>query len=68
MTVFYERLFAGDTVNAAVAGGRRRLFTHNQRPSPKGRLPLSDWLVPVHYRAPQHSVPADSYPAIQRHS
>jgi tetratricopeptide (TPR) repeat protein len=51
MTVFYERLFAGDTVNAAVAGGRRRLFAHSQRPSPKGPLPLSDWLVPVHYQA-----------------
>src|SRR6202034_3765803 len=29
--------------------GRRRLFQSNQRPSPKGELPLADWIVPVHY-------------------
>jgi tetratricopeptide (TPR) repeat protein len=49
MAVFYERLFAGDTVSAAVTGGRRRLFDRDERPSPKGDLPLADWLVPVHY-------------------
>ncbi len=49
MAVFYERLFAGDTVSAAVSAGRRRLFEHDRRPSPKGELPLADWLVPVHY-------------------
>ena len=49
MTVFYERLFAGDTVSTAVTAGRRRLFRHDLRPSPKGELPLADWLVPVHY-------------------
>ena len=49
MAIFYERLFAGDTVSAAVTGGRRRLFEKDRRPSPKGDLPLADWLVPVHY-------------------
>ena len=49
MAVFYERLFAGDTVSAAVTAGRRRLFEKDGRPSPKGELPLADWLVPVHY-------------------
>ena len=50
MAIFYERLFAGDTVGAAVTAGRRRLFEKDGRPSPKGELPLADWLVPVHYR------------------
>ena len=49
MAAFYERLFAGDGVTAAVAAGRRRLSDRPLRPSPKGRLPLSDWMVPVHY-------------------
>jgi hypothetical protein len=49
MAVFYERLFAGDTVSAAVTAGRRRLFEQKKRPSLKGKLPLEDWLVPVHY-------------------
>jgi tetratricopeptide (TPR) repeat protein len=49
MAIFYECLFAGDTVSAAVTAGRRRLFAADLRPSPKGDLPLADWLVPVHY-------------------
>ena len=49
MAAFYERLFAGDTVSAAVTAGRQRLFRHDRRPSPKGDLPLADWVVPVHY-------------------
>ena len=49
MAVFYERLFAGDTLTAAVTAGRRQLFQRDERPSPKGKLPLADWLVPVHY-------------------
>jgi len=49
MAAFYERLFAGDTVSAAVTAGRQRLFCHPGRPSPKGDLPLADWVVPVHY-------------------
>ena len=49
MAAFYERLFAGDTISAAVTAGRQQLFRHDCRPSPKGELPLADWLVPVHY-------------------
>ena len=58
MAVFYERLFAGDTVSAAVTAGRRRLFEKDGRPSPKGELPLADWLVPVHYLRREVSLPA----------
>jgi tetratricopeptide (TPR) repeat protein len=49
MAAFYERLFAGDPVSSAVTAGRQRLFRHDRRPSPKGDLPLADWVVPVHY-------------------
>ena len=49
MATFYEAVFAGASVGQAVAAGRRRLFAHDQRPSPKGNMPLADWLVPVHY-------------------
>ncbi|MFI6501564.1 tetratricopeptide repeat protein [Nonomuraea typhae] len=49
MTAFYERLFAGDRVADAVTAGRSRLALHDRRPSPKGLLPLADWMVPVHY-------------------
>jgi CHAT domain len=49
MAAFYEALFTGDSVGQAVTAGRRRLFEHDGRPSPKGDMPLADWLVPVHY-------------------
>jgi tetratricopeptide (TPR) repeat protein len=49
MAAFYERLFAGDGLTAAVGAGRRRLHQRDQRPSPKGLMPLADWVVPVHY-------------------
>ncbi len=49
MAAFYERLFAGDPTSAAVTAGRRRLAERPDRPSPKGQMPLADWLVPVHY-------------------
>jgi tetratricopeptide (TPR) repeat protein len=49
MAAFYESLFAGDSASQAVTAGRRRLFGHDGRPSPKGDMPLADWLVPVHY-------------------
>jgi tetratricopeptide (TPR) repeat protein len=49
MAAFYESLFAGDSVDQAVTAGRRRLFGHDGRPSPRGDMPLADWLVPVHY-------------------
>ncbi len=49
MAAFYESLFAGASVGQAVTAGRRRLSGHDGRPSPKGDIPLADWLVPVHY-------------------
>ncbi|MFD7934071.1 tetratricopeptide repeat protein [Streptomyces sp. NPDC059755] len=49
MAAFYERLFAGDPVSEAVAAGRRRLAQQDLRPSPKGMMPLADWVVPVLY-------------------
>ncbi len=49
MAAFYESLFAGASVGQAVTAGRGRLFGHDGRPSPKGDMPLADWLVPVHY-------------------
>lgn len=49
MAAFYEALFTGRSVGEAVTAGRRQLFDRNQRPSPKGLLPLQDWMVPVHY-------------------
>jgi tetratricopeptide (TPR) repeat protein len=49
MAEFYEALFAGRTVSEAVAAGRGRLYRRKDRPSPKGMLPLEDWIVPVHY-------------------
>jgi tetratricopeptide (TPR) repeat protein len=49
MAAFYESLFAGDSLGHAVTAGRRRLFGHDGRPSPKGDMPLADWLVPVYY-------------------
>jgi hypothetical protein len=41
MAEFYEALFAGRTVSAAVAAGRQRLHRNPQRPSPKGPLSLA---------------------------
>jgi len=49
MVAFYESLLAGDTAGQAVTAGRRRLSARDERPSPRGGLPLADWLVPVHY-------------------
>lgn len=49
MTAFYQRLFAGDRVADAVTAGRERLHLRRDRPSPKGPMPLDDWMVPVHY-------------------
>ena len=49
MAAFYERLFAGNPVSAAVTAGRKRMALCNGRPSRKGDLALDDWLIPVHY-------------------
>ena len=58
MAAFYERLFAGGTVSAAVTAGRQQLYRQSRRPSPKGDLPLADWLVPVHYLRREVQLPA----------
>jgi tetratricopeptide (TPR) repeat protein len=57
MAAFYERLFAGDPVSAAVTAGRQRMSARNGRPSPKGDMPLDDWLIPVHYLRRDDSFP-----------
>jgi tetratricopeptide (TPR) repeat protein len=57
MAAFYETLFTGASVGQAVTAGRRRLFDHDGRPSPKGDMPLADWLVPVHYLRKDVSFP-----------
>jgi tetratricopeptide (TPR) repeat protein len=49
MAAFYERLFGGDLISEAVGAGRLRLAQRAHRPSPKGPMPLADWMVPVHY-------------------
>jgi tetratricopeptide (TPR) repeat protein len=49
MAAFYETLFAGGTVSAAATAGRLQMWRNPDRPSPKGDLPLADWLVPAHY-------------------
>ena len=49
MAAFYEALFAGKSIAVAMNAGRRQLYNRKERPSPKGLLPLEDWLVPVHY-------------------
>jgi tetratricopeptide (TPR) repeat protein len=57
MTAFYERLFDGGQVADAVAAGRRRMAERNTRPSPRGPLPLQDWLVPVLYASQDVNFP-----------
>ena len=57
MAAFYEQLFAGGTVGSAVTAGRQQLYRSPRRPSPKGELPLADWLVPVHYVRREVSFP-----------
>ncbi len=51
MTVFYRALFNGRSVSEAVTEGRKALSLEQNRlrPSLKGRMPLQDWMVPVHY-------------------
>ncbi len=49
LACLYGRLIAGDTVTAAVTAGRARLADRPDRPSPRGPLPLSDWMIPVHH-------------------
>jgi tetratricopeptide (TPR) repeat protein len=46
----YGELVRGQDIASAVAAGRKSMSIENQRPSPKGPLPLQDWLVPVLYQ------------------
>lgn len=57
MTAFYEALFSGATTAEAVAAGRRRIHAADRRPSPRGPMPLADWIVPVHYTRGEVSFP-----------
>jgi tetratricopeptide (TPR) repeat protein len=57
MAAFYETLFTGATVSQAVTAGRKQLALRNERPSPKGDMPLADWLIPVHYLREDVSFP-----------
>ena len=57
MTAFYERLFTGGQIADAVTAGRQRLAERPRRPSPKGALPLQDWIVPVLYARQDVSFP-----------
>ena len=57
MAAFYETLFTGASVGQAVIAGRRRLAENDDRPSPKGDMPLADWLIPVYYLRKEVSFP-----------
>ncbi|MEG4319834.1 MULTISPECIES: tetratricopeptide repeat protein [unclassified Microcoleus] len=46
----YGELVRGQDIASAVAAGRKSMLIDKQRPSPKGLLPLQDWLVPVLYQ------------------
>lgn len=51
----YEQLVMGSNLSEAVASGRRELINKRQRPSPKGYLPLQDWMIPVLYQQENYS-------------
>jgi len=46
----YGELVRGESLEYAVALGRKELVNKQLRPSPKGDKPLQDWLVPVLYQ------------------
>lgn len=46
----YEELVEGASLDQAVANGRKEVLNNRLRPSPKGDLPLADWMVPVLYQ------------------
>ncbi|BAY26859.1 TPR repeat-containing protein [Calothrix sp. NIES-2100] len=46
----YGELVRGGSIATAVAVGRKSMSIEKLRPSPKGNLPLQDWLVPVLYQ------------------
>ncbi|MEO0760461.1 MAG: CHAT domain-containing protein, partial [Pseudomonadota bacterium] len=49
MAAFYDALFEGRSVGAAMTAGRLALHRRPERPSSKGDTPLQDWIVPVLY-------------------
>jgi hypothetical protein len=63
MAAFYQALFDGKSVAAAVTAERRRLYDHPERISVKGPTALRDWMVPVHY-----SRSAVAFPDLQSRS
>jgi len=46
----YGEIVLGKDLASAVASGRKQILNQNLRPSPKGQLPLQDWLVPILYQ------------------
>ena len=50
MARLYGELVRGQDIASAVAAGRKSMSIEKLRPSPKGLLPLQDWLVPVLYQ------------------
>jgi hypothetical protein len=51
----YGELARGASLAEAVAAARRMVLNQPLRPSPKGNLPLQDWLVPVLYQQETHT-------------
>jgi len=58
MSAFYDALFQGQSVQEATTAGRLQMRRAPSRPSPKGDLPLQDWIVPVHYERSQLRFPS----------
>lgn len=58
----YEQLIRGVSLDRAVADGRKEVLNKPLRPSPKGKLRLADWIVPVLYQQETYApfMPADS--------
>ncbi|WP_335093261.1 tetratricopeptide repeat protein [Nostoc sp.] len=64
----YGELVRGECIATAVAAGRKSMSIDKMRPSPKGNLPLQDWLVPVLYQqepytpfVPKKTAPSFAY-------
>lgn len=57
----YGELVRGESLDRAVALGRREVLNKPLRPSPKGDKPLQDWLVPVLYQQESYKpfIPTD---------
>ncbi len=51
----YGELVTGASLSEAVAAARLTVLNHPLRSSPKGNLPLQDWLVPVLYQQEPHT-------------